>query len=73
MGTDVLLQHAAESRPQVMKSPVKRIDAVTQSMAAKWTHLQKRQKIINDRKSWQTESHDRLTEREREDRNPTTS
>ena len=49
MGTDVLLQHAAESRPQVMKSPVKRIDAVTQSMAAKWTHLQKRQKIINDR------------------------
>lgn len=35
MGTDVLLQHAAESRPQVMKSPVKRVDAVTQSMAAK--------------------------------------
>ena len=41
MGADVLLQHAAESRPQVMKSPVKRVDAVTQRMAAKRTHLQR--------------------------------
>lgn len=40
MGADVLLEHAAESWPQVMKSPVKRVDAVTQSMAAKWTYLQ---------------------------------
>lgn len=40
MGADVLLEHAAESRPQMMKSPVKREDTVTQSMAAKWTHLQ---------------------------------
>lgn len=32
---DVLLQHAAESRPQVVESAVKRVDAVTQSMAAK--------------------------------------
>lgn len=35
MSADVLLQHAAESRPQVMKSPVKRVDAVSQRMAAK--------------------------------------
>lgn len=41
MGTDVLLQHAAESWPQVMKSPVKCEDAVTQSMAAKWAYLEK--------------------------------
>lgn len=46
MGADVLLQHAAESRPQVMKSPVKREDAVTQRMAAKWTYLQKRILIV---------------------------
>lgn len=41
MGTDVLLQHSAESRPQVVKSPVKRVDAVTQRMAAERTHLEK--------------------------------
>ena len=40
MGADVLLQHAAESRPQVMQSPVKRVDAVTQRMAAKRAHLE---------------------------------
>jgi len=41
MGADVLLQHAAEGRPQVMKSPVKRVDAVTQCVAAKRTYLEK--------------------------------
>lgn len=40
MSADVLLQHAAESWPQVMKSPVKCVDAVTHNMAAKWTYLE---------------------------------
>lgn len=42
MRADVLLQHAAESRPQVVKSPVKRVDAMTQHMAAKRTYLGKK-------------------------------
>lgn len=47
MGADVLLQHAAESRPQVVKSPVKRVDAVTQWMAAEWTHLETGEEVLN--------------------------
>lgn len=35
MGADVLLQHAAERRPQVVKSPVECVDTMTQCMAAK--------------------------------------
>lgn len=34
MGTDVLLQHAAESRSQVVESPVKGVDAVAQGVTA---------------------------------------
>lgn len=37
--TDVLLQHAAESRPQVVESPVKRVDAVAQGVTAEGTNL----------------------------------
>lgn len=39
VGADVLLQHAAESRPQVMKSPVKRVDALAQDVTPKGTDL----------------------------------
>lgn len=39
MGTDVLLQHAAESRPQVVESPVKGVDAVAQGVTAKGANL----------------------------------
>lgn len=46
VGADVLLQHAAESWPQVMQSPVKRVDAMTQSMAAKRAHLQGGNSIV---------------------------
>lgn len=41
MCADVLLQHAAESRPQVVKPPVERVDAVSQRAAAKRTHLER--------------------------------
>ncbi len=46
MSVDVLLQHAAESWPQVVKSPVECVDAVTQNMAAKWTHLEKEHLLL---------------------------
>lgn len=39
VGTDVLLQHAAQSRPQVVESPVKGVDAVAQGMTAEGANL----------------------------------
>lgn len=41
VGADVLLQHAAESRPQVVKSPVKRVDALAQDVTPEGTDLGK--------------------------------
>lgn len=42
VGADVLLQHAAESRPQVVESPVKRVDALAQGVTPEGTDLAKR-------------------------------
>lgn len=39
MGTDVLLQHGAERRPQVVEPPVKGEDAVAQGMTAEGANL----------------------------------
>lgn len=39
VGADVLLQHAAESRPQVVKPPVKRVDALAQGVTPEGTDL----------------------------------
>lgn len=41
VGADVLLQHAAESRPQVVKSPVKGVDALAQGVTPEGTDLGK--------------------------------
>lgn len=47
VGANVLLQHAAERRPQVMEPPVKGVDAVAQGVAAKRTHLQKTETLLH--------------------------